>query len=178
MVRLRPAEPTDEAAIRDLLLAAFPADVEAGLVEQLRDDGDLLLEWVAQDDEGRIVGAVHYSLLMLRRDGEAEEGRAAALGPVAVLPSHQKQGIGGRLIGVTVETLRLDPWMDAIVVLGHPEYYPRFGFSHEVALARLIDPFDAGAAFMAMALKPEALDAPRARPIYPEAFGVEDKPAG
>lgn len=171
MVSLRPAHPGDEEAIRDVVVQAFPTTDEASLVAELRADGDLLLEWVAEDD-GRIVGMIQYSLLLLRREGEEEDGRAAALAPVAVLPALQGQGIGSRLIRESLEDLKSDPWLDAIVVLGHADYYPRFGFSPEVAARGLIDPFDAGPAFMAMALKPGALDGPKARPIYARAFDL------
>lgn len=171
MVSLRPARPGDEEAIRDVVVQAFPTTDEASLVAELRADGDLLLEWVAEH-EGRIVGMIQYSLLILERDGITEDGRAAALAPVAVLPAHQGHGIGSRLIHETLEELRSDPWLDAIVVLGHADYYPRFGFSAEVAARGLIDPFDAGPAFMAMALRPDALSEPKARPIYARAFDL------
>ena len=108
MVSLRPARPGDEEAIRDVVVQAFPTTDEASLVAELRADGDLLLEWVAEDD-GRIVGMIQYSLLILERDGVTEDGRAVALAPVAVLPERQGQGIGSRLIRESLEELRSDP---------------------------------------------------------------------
>lgn len=171
MVTLRAARPEDAEAIREVVVQAFPTTDEASLVAELRADGDLLLEWVAED-EGRIVGMIQYSLLLLQREGVEEDGRAAALAPVAVLPERQGQGIGARLIRATLDQLSGDPWLEAIVVLGHPEYYPRFGFSAEAATRGLIDPFDAGPAFMAMALQPGALDQPKAKPVYAKAFDL------
>lgn len=168
---LRAARPEDAEAIREVVAQAFPTTDEASLVAELRSDGDLLLEWVAED-EGRIVGMIQYSLLILERDGVTEDGRAAALAPVAVLPSRQGQGIGSRLIRATLDELKTDPWMDAIVVLGHADYYPRFGFSAEAAARGLIDPFDAGPAFMAMELSPGGLAEPKARPVYARAFDM------
>lgn len=172
---LRPARPDDAAAIRAVLTAAFPTTDEAALVDELRSDGDLILEWVAEQD-GEIVGAIQYSLLLLRRESQEDDGRAAALAPVAVRPELQSQGIGGRLIRATLDELKTDPWLDAVLVLGHPDYYPRFGFSAETAGRALIDPFDAGPAFMALALQPEGLAGAPARPVYAAAFGLDLAP--
>lgn len=165
---LRPAKREDAAAIRAVLVAAFPTPEEADLVDRLRADSDILLEWAAEID-GEIVGAVQYSPLRLARP--SGETPAAALAPLAVRPGHQRQGLGARLIEATLPLLRARGDLESVVVLGHPAYYPRFGFSADAASATLIDPFDAGAAFMAL---PLAQDAPagRARPIYAPAFGL------
>lgn len=165
---LRRAKREDAAAIRALLVAAFPTPEEADLVDQLRADGDILLEWAAEVD-GEIVGAVQYSPLRLARP--SGETLAAALAPLAVRPEHQRQGLGARLIEATLPLLRARGDLEAVVVLGHPTYYPRFGFSADKASATLIDPFDAGAAFMALPLTQDA-PAGRARPIYASAFDL------
>lgn len=161
---LRPAKREDAAAIRAVLVAAFPTPEEADLVDRLRADGDILLEWTAE-----IVGAVQYSPLCLARP--SGETPAAALAPLAVRPEHQRQGLGGRLIEATLPLLRARGDLESVVVLGHPAYYPRFGFSADAASATLIDPFDAGAAFMALPLTSDT-PAERARPIYAPAFGL------
>jgi len=167
-VTLRSAKREDAAAIRAVLVAAFPTPEEANLVDQLRADGDILLEWTAEID-GEIVGAVQYSPLRLARP--SGETLAAALAPLAVRPAHQRQGLGARLVEATLPLLRARGDLESVVVLGHPAYYPRFGFSADAASATLIDPFDAGAAFMALPLTQDA-PAGRARPIYAPAFGL------
>lgn len=168
---LRPSRPDDAGAIRSVLTAAFPTEGEADLVDALRADGHILLEWVTEVN-GQIVGAIQYSPLILARD-DGTDRRAAALAPVAVLPDRQNRGLGGQLIEATLAALRQADDLDAVVVLGHPDYYPRFGFSADAARTALVDPFDAGAAFMAMALRPGGLEGGPARPIYAPAFGLQ-----
>lgn len=169
MVTFRPSRPGDAPAIRDVLLAAFPGPDEADLVDALRADGDIALEWVAED-AGRIVGVIDYSPLALVRDA-APAGAALALAPVAVSPERQAEGIGGELIRRTLDMLRTGDH-DAVVVLGHPDYYPRFGFSAETAAHALVDPFDAGSALMALPLRDGGLPAGQARLRYARAFGL------
>lgn len=165
MVTARPATARDHAAIRRINEAAFPTPAEADLVDALRADGDLLVEHLAEQD-GRPVGCIQFSRLLL--EGEPPMP-AAALAPMAVLPEAQKQGVGSALVRSGVQACR-DLGIPAIVLLGHPEYYPRFGFSAEAA-RHVHDPFDAGPAFMALALRPGALDRPL-RPRYARAFGL------
>jgi putative acetyltransferase len=85
---------------------------------------------------------------------------AVALAPVAVLPRYQRQGIGRRLIRHGLDTLR-GPGERVVIVVGHPEYYPRFGFSSALACS-LESPF-APEAFMALELSPGALKGIRGR---------------
>lgn len=142
---IRPAEPGDTAAIRDVLTAAFPTGAEADLVEALTRDGDAIVSLVAEL-EGEVVG--HVLLSRMRVSGE---GRAAGLGPVGVLPGLQGAGIGADLIEAALAIARATG--EALVfVLGEPDYYRRFGFSAETA-APFASPY-AGPYFMALALKP------------------------
>jgi len=162
---IRDAAPSDHAAIRAVLRHAFPGDDEADLVEQLRADGDVLTELVAASDIA-VQGHILYSPLAIQR--ESETLLAAALAPVAVLPAFQNQGIGGELIRAgNARCAALG--LDAIVVLGHAEYYPRFGFSARDAES-LQAPFS-GPHFMALELKPGALKA-GGKVRYAKAFGV------
>ena len=162
---IRPATPRDFPAIRAVIRHAFDSDVEANLVEDLRDAGDVFCEFVAANDIA-IQGHILYSRLKIER--EAEPLEAAALAPVAVLPHFQKQGLGGELIragnGCCAEL-----GCAAIIVLGHAEYYPRFGFS-AAAAESLEAPFS-GPHFMALELRPGALKA-GGRVRYAKAFGV------
>ncbi|HXQ10605.1 MAG TPA: N-acetyltransferase [Caulobacteraceae bacterium] len=161
---IREAGSGDHAMIRGVTEAAFGESRfdEAAIIEGVRAEGRVLVELVAEDD-GRIVGHVLFSRM------RADPPRAiAALGPVAVAPARQRTGIGEALCGAGVEACRA-AGMEAVVVLGHPPYYPRFGFS-AAAAAKLISPYAGSPAFMALELKPGALSAPQ-KVDYPRAFG-------
>jgi len=163
---IRPAAPDDHAAIRDVVTAAFTAEFgksdEADLVDALRADGDALVELVAVDDEV-IVGHILFS--PLATDTGA---RFAALAPLSVQPGRQKDGLGTWLMETAHELLRA-AGVEAVIVLGHPAYYPRVGYSSDAAKT-VTSPFK-GPSFMALALKPGALDAP-VTVTYAKAFGI------
>jgi putative acetyltransferase len=163
-VKIRPAVADDHAAIRAVTEAAFdnPAGDEAGIIEGVRAEGRALLELVAESD-GAIVGHVLFSRMLTD-----PPLAVAGLGPLAVAPAAQRTGVGSALARAGIEACRA-AGMEAVVVLGHPPYYPRFGFSPQAA-AQIASPFAGRPAFMAVALTPGALD----RPIkvdYPAAFG-------
>ncbi len=159
---IRHATPDDHAAIHAVVAAAFGQPDEADLVGALRADGDALLELVAIED-GAVVGHILFS--PLATDTGA---RFAALAPLAVQPGRQKDGLGTALMEVAHERLRA-AGVEALIVLGHPAYYPRVGYSAEAALT-VKSPFK-GPGFMALALKPGALDAP-VTITYAKAFGL------
>lgn len=140
---IREEQAGDAPAIAALLAEAFGRDAEAALVERLRRDGDVLLSLVAADDRG-LVGHVLFSRMQA-------PFRAAALAPLAVLPRHQRQGIGTRLIEAGLARLARDGW-EGVVVLGAPSYYRRFGF--DAALAQgFVSPY-AGPHLMICPLRP------------------------
>lgn len=120
MTEIREEQPGDGPALRDLHRQAFGQDEEANVVDALRANGGVLLSLVATLDE-RVVGHVLYSPAQL---GSLT---GAGLGPVAVRPDHQRQGIGSRLIEAGTRLLQKSD-CPFIVVLGHAAYYPRFGF--------------------------------------------------
>ena len=92
-----------------------------------------------------------------------------ALAPLAVRPEYQRRTIGGQLIRRGLDLLRARG-ETIVIVLGHPDYYPQFGFSHEKA-RRLDSPFRRDA-FMAMELESGALNGIHGRVVYPAAFGL------
>lgn len=162
---IRDARASDYVTIRQVVRHAFGQGDEATLVEQLRADGDALVELVAASDIA-IQAHILYSPLAIERDGESL--RAAALAPVSVLPAFQKQGLGGELIRAGNARCReLD--CVGVVVLGHAAYYPRFGFSPQIAES-LQAPFS-GPHFMALEFEPGAL-ARGGKVQYARAFGV------
>jgi putative acetyltransferase len=159
-------DPRERAAVRAVNEAAFGRPDEADLVDRLRAEGVVLLSLVAEL-ERRVAGHILFSRMWIdTSDGPVE---AAALAPMAVLPGYQRQGIGGQLIRHGLDLLR-GRGERIVIVLGHPDYYPRFGFSSEKARS-LESPFSPKA-FMAMELRAGAPDGVRGKVRYPAAFGL------
>lgn len=163
---IRAAKPADTEAIAALNRAAFGGEEEVDIVERLRRDGLVAVELVAEQG-GVIIGHILLSWLPVMMDGR--NVKALALAPMAVRPGLQKQGIGGRLIAAALDEARAAGGQ-AVIVLGHPDYYPRFGFSAALA-RRLASPFS-GEAFMALELVPDALAGKQGSVSYPTAFGL------
>lgn len=162
---IRAATPRDTPAIRAVIRHAFEQNDEADLVEQLRADGDVVCELVEASDIA-LQGHILYSPLTIERDGEIVA--AAALAPVSVLPAFQTKGIGGALIRAG-NARCAELGCAAIIVLGHQDYYPKFGFS--AALAESLEAPFSGPHFMALELRPGVLKA-GGRVRYAKAFGV------
>ena len=161
-MNIRPERAEDAAAIRKILVAAFPSAAEADLVERLRVNRDLALALVA-DDGGRLHGYVAFSKLVID-DGERIH-RAVGLAPIAVTPLRQRLGIGGALIR-EAHGLLAARRIPLVFVLGDPAYYTRQGYDPDLAL-----PFDciyAGPYFMALRLNDSAPRSGKVR--YPAAF--------
>jgi putative acetyltransferase len=168
MTTIRAESPEDIPAIREVNRLAFGQEDEGALVDALRNGGYGIASLVAEDG-GRIVGHIFFSRLVIEADGRTIE--AAALAPMAVLPECQRQGIGSALVRAGLKSCRA-AGIVAVVVLGHPDYYPRFGFSAEAARG-LISPFpEAGDAFMALELVPGALEVTYAAVHYAPPFGI------
>jgi len=121
---IRPENPEDAAAIRSVNEAAFGGADEADLVEKLRFRHGFTLSLVAICDN-QVVGHILFSQVTI--DSGSRRFAAVGLGPMAVLPAHQKTGIGSQLVRVGLEECRRLGY-EIVVVLGHSDYYPRFGF--------------------------------------------------
>lgn len=163
----RPETRGDLDAIHGLLTAAFGREDEAELVVRLRDEGYATLSWVAELD-GRVVGHILFSPLEIV--GDAKIVRALALAPLAVAPDCQRQSVGTRLARAALDECRRQGHA-IVVVLGHPDYYPRFGFRADLA-QRFEAPF-AGPSLMALELAPDALAGVAGRLRYAPPFGIE-----
>ena len=166
-IRIENTGSVDEhATIRAINAAAFGGPDEADLVDKLREDEHALISLVAVL-EGGIVGHIMFSRMWINTSSGLVS--AVALAPVAVLPEHQRKGIGGLLIRHGLELLR-GRGERIVIVVGHPNYYPGFGFSPDKT--RLLEsPFPAEA-FMAMELSAGALDGIQGSVVYPQAFGI------
>ncbi|MBA4396748.1 MAG: N-acetyltransferase [Syntrophus sp. (in: bacteria)] len=122
MITIRKEEPQDRDAVHHLNLAAFDNGPEAALVDKLRTSCKDYLAFVAVED-GAVIAHILFTPATV--DGSNEVGMGLA--PMAVLPSHQRKGIGSQLVRYGLEHLR-QSGCPFVIVLGHPEYYPRFGF--------------------------------------------------
>ena len=120
VVTIRQERPEDAAAIRTVNERAFGEPLEARLVDMLRKNNAVIISMVAVIND-QIVGHILFTAVQL----ESMEG--VGLAPMAVLPEVQRSGIGSQLIEEGVRRIR-ERGKAFIVVLGHPEYYPRFGF--------------------------------------------------
>jgi putative acetyltransferase len=165
VVIVRRREASDDDAIRRLNDAAFGGTAEAKLISDLRTVGLAEVELVAAEPAD-IVGHILFSPLSVTVERRAV--RALALAPMAVAPRRQRGGIGSALVRASLDQAHRQHWQ-AVIVLGHPHFYPRFGFSVAIA-ANLEAPFR-GEAFMALELVPGAL-AGCGRVTYPVAFGL------
>jgi putative acetyltransferase len=169
-VTIRRRLPADDDAIRRLNDAAFGGSAESKLIADLRMARLAVIELVAlaHDD---IVGHILFSELAVLSDGRPVD--VLALAPMAARPDRQRTGIGTALVGAGLAAARDGKWR-AVIVLGHPTYYPRFGFSTERA-RHLTAPFR-GDAFMALEFVPGALDGAEVSVVYPPAFGITPPP--
>ena len=160
---IRDARASDHPQIRAMLDAAFKRGHEGDIVDHLRADGDVMFELVEEDGAGTLTGHVLFSRLWAD-----SINLYAALGPLSVRPDVQQTGAGQRLTRAALDTAK-EFGAHAVIVLGHPDYYPRFGFSAE-ATRNVTCPYSGLPAFMALEIEPGAL----AQPIsiaYPDAFG-------
>jgi putative acetyltransferase len=156
----------DAAAVRTVHLATFPTPLEADLVDALRTNGHAVVSLVAFVGE-EIVGHVLFSPVTVEQDGKAS-ARGLGLAPLAVLPAHQRQGIGAALVRAGLELCR-NKSAPFVVVLGEPAYYGRFGFVRASDFG-LSNEYGAGEEFMVLAVADGALPAASGLVRYADEF--------
>lgn len=164
VIEIRDEQPGDVDAIREVNRQAFDQEQEGRIVDALRQRGAVILSLVAVAD-AVIVGHIMFSPLAV---GPLV---GAALGPMAVIPARQRQGIGGQLVTRGVERLR-DSGCPFIVVIGHPEFYPRFGFRTAGAQGLTCEWDVPAEAFMVNVLNPQVRNSLRGRAEYREEFST------
>jgi putative acetyltransferase len=163
---VRDEQPHDREQVRNVNEAAFGRSDEADLIDRLWVEGAVLASFVAEVDS-QVVGHILFSRMTV----ETAEGPVAAvsLAPMAVLPDHQGHQVGSQLVRHGLNELRARGER-IVIVLGHKDYYPRFGFSPEKA-RYLASPFPPEV-FMALELSDDALEGIRGDVRYPSAFGL------
>ncbi len=158
----------DHETVRELDKLAFGGKVEARLVEKIRSSAGFIpaLSLVAVED-GVVVGHILFSPVTIETGGGSVD--ALALAPVAVCPEYQKRGIGSDLVRAGMTACR-EQGHEIVIVVGHPGFYPRFGFVR-AGERGLKAPFDVPEeAFMAAGLVPGALEGVAGTVRYPPAF--------
>ena len=164
-MRLRPEQPADVPAIRSVNLRAFEGPGEAALVDALRRQAHPTISLVAELG-GDVVGQITFSPVVHEQHPELT---VMGLAPMAVVPDLQGQGIGSALVRAGIDRCR-NIGTAALIVLGHPAFYPRFGFvpAAEFGIDSAYDVPEG--VFMAMELQPDALRGKPGRVSYHPAF--------
>lgn len=157
----------DREGIYKVNAAAFETDAEARLVDTLRESGTTFVSLVAED-EGRIVGHILFTPVELI--GAKAPLKLLGLAPMAVLPERQNEGIGSALVREGLNICREGAY-DGVVVLGHPDYYPRFGFAPSVRFGITCEYDVPEEVFMAMELRPGGLGQAKGTVRYHPLFG-------
>ena len=128
-IAIRLETPGDEPGVRRVHEAAFPGPEEAAIVDEIRRLAPLGWQSIVAADRSRaIVGHVLLSPCAVHDAAGERVGEVLALGPIGVLPAVQFRGVGSALINASV-TLAVARGVPALVLLGQPLYYPRFGFT-------------------------------------------------
>jgi putative acetyltransferase len=164
---IRPEIPHDIQNIRHVNEQAFGRPDEADIVDSLRQRGALVLSLVALLDE-QVVGHIGFSPVTIKSEKSSFE--AIALGPMAVLPSHQRTGIGSQLVRVGLEECRR-LGQSIVIVLGHPEFYPRFGFKPSLPFGIRWEQDVPAEVFMVAELNEGALEGCGGVVVYQPEFG-------
>ncbi len=148
----------------------FKQKDESELIERIRAGRNFIPELsLVAEENGKLIGHILFSKIKIIGEKEYE---SLALAPMAVLPEFQKQGIGGKLIKEGLNKAR-EFGFNSVIVIGHKEYYPRFGFER-ASKWNIKCPFEVpDEAFMAVELNAGALTEKSGIVEYPKEFGIE-----
>jgi putative acetyltransferase len=169
-ILIRPETPEDFSVLKKLLDSAFEQPDESFMVERLRHSADYIPELsLVAFHEGRPVGCIYFSHAVIR--SEKRETRVLCLAPMAVFPAYQRKGIGGLLIREGLRRAK-EIGYAAVTVIGHPSYYPRFGFEISSRWGICVAFPVPEEALMALELKEGALKEAGGRLYFSECFEV------
>jgi len=162
---IRPENESDKDAVYAVNISAFKTSAEARLADDLRERAQPHVSLVAVENR-RIVGHIMFSPVYLPRHPDV---KLMGLAPMSVEPEFQRRGIGSALIKTGLKHCR-QLGIDAVVVLGHPEYYPRFGFFPSSRFGIDCEYEVPEEVFMTMELNPGSLTGISGTVIYHSAF--------
>lgn len=155
----------DSFAVEQINKAAFETDAESKLIVSLRKTVRPFISLVAEDT-GKVIGHIMFSPVTLDCGNVV---KIMGLAPMAVLPEYQRKGVGSELVRVGLDECR-KLGFGAVVVLGHAEYYPRFGFTPAVGFGLGCEYDVPENVFMAIELQPGYLKNVEGKVKYHEAF--------
>lgn len=164
-ISVRRESPGDIRDIYNINYRAFTREDEGRLVDRLRNEVCPFISLVAEDGEGVLAGHILFTPVTVGHSSI----RAAGLGPMAVLPERQGTGAGSALIREGLQTCAGEG-IDAVFVLGHPEYYTKFGFSHASAKGIYWKSDEFAPYFFVIELVPGALERVTGEARYHPAF--------
>jgi putative acetyltransferase len=157
---IRRAQELDYIQIDSLVSLAFGSTAEVDIIHNLKRNDDAIAGWV-KTQKGTIIGYLQFYKIKMR------DYTFAGLGPVCIHPDFQRKGHGKALIEKAIEAVKSDTPYPLLFVLGHPDYYPQFGFSSRLG-NQFIAPWS-GPSFMALPLQN---DHPEDGTLtFPKAFG-------
>lgn len=168
MIRIRAERSGDQKTIDQINDAAFNGDNESRLIDAIRNSELFVpeLSLVAEAD-GELIGHILFSIVTIK-SGE-NDVPTLALAPMAVVPEHQNKGVGSLLVEEGLKRAKDQGFVHA-VVLGHPEFYPKFGFV-PASTKGIESPFPVpDEVFMALEIKEGSLDQIKGKIVYPPAF--------
>ncbi|RZT23872.1 GNAT family N-acetyltransferase [Fictibacillus sp. BK138] len=168
MIQIRAERNGDQEAIRQINDAAFKGDNESRLVDAIRKSELFVpeLSLVAETD-GELIGHILFSIVHIQ-SGDVEIP-TVALAPMAVVPEHQNKGVGSLLVEEGLKRAE-DQGFKHVVVLGHPDFYPKFGFVR-ASTKGIEAPFPVpDEVFMAKEIKVGSLHQIIGKIVYPPAF--------
>jgi putative acetyltransferase len=160
-MQIRAERENDRDAVYAINAAVFATPAEAALVDALREQAQPVISLVAVEN-GHIVGHIMFSPVSL---SAASDLKIMGLAPMAVVAQQQHKGIGSALVRAGLERCR-QLGFEAVVVLGHAEYYPRFGFVPASRFGIDSEYEVPDEVFMAMELQPGALHGKTGRVKY------------
>lgn len=164
-MNIRPETEKDKTAIQEINQSAFETFAEATLVYTLREQCHPIISLIAEED-GKVVGHIMFSPVTL---SESFDLKIMGLAPVAVLPNYQRKGIGAALVQAGLDGCK-KLGFGAVVVLGHTNYYPRFGFIPAARFGIHCEYDVPEEAFMVMELQPSYLTGAKGKVKYHSAF--------
>lgn len=165
-MNIREERPDDVEEIWQVNAEVFETPAEANLVNSLRDSGCTFVSLVAEI-EGKIVGHILFTPVKL--SGTGKTLKLMGLAPMSVLKRYQNKGIGSELVKAGLELLKSQGY-DAVVVLGHPDYYPRFNFVPSITYDIKSEYDVPDEVFMILELTPGSLNNHKGTIKYQEAF--------